>query len=91
MEYIIIGAVSGVIASALTNGIITKHGKHKERREKQKHRLEYLRAKKAVETPLEICNQFANEQPKKQTVTCKGIYAEGLKNMLQECSSVTLK
>ena len=91
MEYIIIGAVSGVIASVLTNGIITKYAEHKERREKQKHRLECLRAKKAVETPLEICNQFASEQPRKQTVTCKGIYAEGLKRMLKECSSVTIK
>lgn len=82
MEYIIIGAVSGVIASVMANGIITKYEEHKERREKQKHRLEYLRAKKAVETPLEICNQFANEQPKKQMIICKGIYGKELAEMI---------
>lgn len=81
MIHILVGAVSGIVATLVTNALIIKCSKFKRRREEQRRRLQHLK-ERAAQTPVEICNAYAKERKKKQTIICKGIYGKELAEMI---------
>lgn len=83
MEYIAIGIgmVSGAVSAIATNAVIWRYAAFRQRREEQRRRLQRLK-ERAAQTPAEICNAYAKERKKKQTIICKGIYGKELAEMI---------